>query len=188
MLAWLKDGTADWFWPAAEKAGLPVMFLAFGMLNQFDPIAQRHPGAAADHRPHGRQHRRSRRRGGWRTTIGQAVALAKYPNVSIKMSNLAEFVAGALSLQGPDPAPEARVRRLRAAALPLGNRRDERINTAGVGASASPISPRRSTSCRRATRTGCWVARSCRSSNGPKFAHSGSKKSLTSLPTAAFAC
>src|SRR5712691_9048523 len=27
---WLSDGTADWFWPAAEKAGLPVMFLAPG--------------------------------------------------------------------------------------------------------------------------------------------------------------
>jgi predicted TIM-barrel fold metal-dependent hydrolase len=27
MSGWLKDGTADWFWPAAEKAALPVMFL-----------------------------------------------------------------------------------------------------------------------------------------------------------------
>src|SRR4051794_14115166 len=27
---WLEDGTADWFWPAAEKAELPVMFLAPG--------------------------------------------------------------------------------------------------------------------------------------------------------------
>src|SRR5262249_29846416 len=26
-LKWLSDGTADWFWPAAEKNGLPVMFL-----------------------------------------------------------------------------------------------------------------------------------------------------------------
>ena len=105
--------------------------------------------------------------------IGHAVALAKYPNVSVKLSNLPEFVAGALSLQGPDPAPEARVRRLRAAALPLGNRRDQRAAPRELDASASPISPRRSTSCRRATRTGCWAARSCRSSNGPKFAHFG---------------
>src|SRR5438128_5649006 len=27
-IGWLKDGTADWFWPAAEKAGIPVMFQA----------------------------------------------------------------------------------------------------------------------------------------------------------------
>src|ERR1041385_1532900 len=32
---WLTDGTADWFWPEAEKAGLPVMFLAPGSGAQF---------------------------------------------------------------------------------------------------------------------------------------------------------
>src|SRR5947209_10881519 len=29
-IPWLTDGTADWFWPAAEKAGLPVMCFAPG--------------------------------------------------------------------------------------------------------------------------------------------------------------
>ncbi len=43
-IAWLSDGTADWLWPAAEKAGLPVMFLAFGNVSKFAPIAERHPG------------------------------------------------------------------------------------------------------------------------------------------------
>ena len=43
MIGWLTDGTADWFWPAAEKAGLPVMFLAFGLVPTFAPIAERHP-------------------------------------------------------------------------------------------------------------------------------------------------
>jgi predicted TIM-barrel fold metal-dependent hydrolase len=38
---WLTNGTADWFWPAAEKAGLPVMFLAPGNLPAFAKIAQR---------------------------------------------------------------------------------------------------------------------------------------------------
>src|SRR3954453_21109468 len=42
-LAWLSDGTADWFWPAAEKAGLPVMFLAVGAVPRFARIADRHP-------------------------------------------------------------------------------------------------------------------------------------------------
>src|ERR1041384_322306 len=41
--AWLKDGTADWFWPEAEKAGLPVMFLAPGQTAGFAAIAERHP-------------------------------------------------------------------------------------------------------------------------------------------------
>src|SRR5262249_56775675 len=40
--AWLTDGTADWFWPAAEKAGIPVMFLATGQTHQFARIAERH--------------------------------------------------------------------------------------------------------------------------------------------------
>src|SRR5712691_8675489 len=42
--AWLTNGTADWFWPAAEKAGLPVMFLTTGQTHLFDRIAERHPG------------------------------------------------------------------------------------------------------------------------------------------------
>src|SRR2546421_5090859 len=29
-IPWLRDGTANWFWPAAEKAGLPVMYYAPG--------------------------------------------------------------------------------------------------------------------------------------------------------------
>src|ERR1700680_243157 len=40
---WLSDGTADWFWPAAEKAGLAVMFLAVGEVPRFARIAERHP-------------------------------------------------------------------------------------------------------------------------------------------------
>src|SRR5262245_30306148 len=41
---WLADGTADWFWPAAEKAGLPVMCLTAGHGPAFMRIAERHPG------------------------------------------------------------------------------------------------------------------------------------------------
>ena len=44
LAKWLTDGTADWFWPAAEKAGLPVMFLAPGNGPAFLRIAERHPG------------------------------------------------------------------------------------------------------------------------------------------------
>ena len=86
-LKWLSDGTADWFWPAAEKAGLPVMFLAFGEVPRFAPIAQRHPGLhlIIDHMGVNTAIAKEGRMG---EQIGHAVALAKYPNVSIKMSNL----------------------------------------------------------------------------------------------------
>jgi predicted TIM-barrel fold metal-dependent hydrolase len=86
-IAWLSDGTADWFWPAAEKAGLPVMFLAFGNVSRFAPIAERHPGLQLiiDHMG---VNTAIAKEGRMPEAIGQAVALAKFPNVSIKMSNL----------------------------------------------------------------------------------------------------
>ena len=40
---WLTDGTADWLWPEAEKAGVPIMLLPPGQLDAVDRIAQRHP-------------------------------------------------------------------------------------------------------------------------------------------------
>jgi len=87
MIGWLKDGTADWFWPAAEKAGLPVMFLAFGLVPMFGPIAERHPGLTLiiDHMG---SNVGIAKGGRVPEVIGHAVAIAKYPNVSIKMSNL----------------------------------------------------------------------------------------------------
>ena len=85
--AWLDDGTANWFWPAAEKAGLPFMFLAFGNVHKFGPIAQRHPGLTLiiDHMG---VNTAIAKEGKLAEKIGDAVALSKYPNVSIKMSNL----------------------------------------------------------------------------------------------------
>jgi len=86
-VAWLSDGTADWFWPAAEKAGLPVMFLAFGNVDKFGPIAARHPGLPLiiDHMG---VNLAIAKEGRTAEVIGHAVAIAKYPNVSVKMSNL----------------------------------------------------------------------------------------------------
>jgi len=87
-LKWLSDGTTNWFWPAAEKAGLPVMFLAFGNVHLFDPIAKSHPGLPLiiDHM--GVNPPIAQDPGRMAKAIGDAVALAQYPNVSIKMSNL----------------------------------------------------------------------------------------------------
>src|SRR5262249_9694035 len=39
----LEGGTADWFWPAAEKAGLPVMFRSRGTAPRLPPLADRPP-------------------------------------------------------------------------------------------------------------------------------------------------
>src|SRR5271165_55866 len=42
-IPWLTDGTSNWFWAAAEKAGLPVMVFAPGQTALFGPIAERYP-------------------------------------------------------------------------------------------------------------------------------------------------
>ncbi len=83
---WLTDGTADWLWTAAEKAGLPVMIYVPGSLPLVDGIAARHPGLrlVIDHLA---------------LVIGQKddaafadlphlLALAKRPNVAVKASAL----------------------------------------------------------------------------------------------------
>jgi predicted TIM-barrel fold metal-dependent hydrolase len=83
---WLTDGTADWFWPAAERAGIPVMFLTNGQTSLFGPIAERHPRLALiiDHMGVASAALRTR---GLPALIGESAALARYPNVSVKLSS-----------------------------------------------------------------------------------------------------
>jgi predicted TIM-barrel fold metal-dependent hydrolase len=87
-LAWLADGTADWFWPAAEKAGLPVMFLAVGAVARFAGIAERHPQLTliVDHMGLHSSSRGNRVTESPAAAVDQALALARYPNVSVKLS------------------------------------------------------------------------------------------------------
>ena len=94
--AWLTDGTADWFWPAAEKARLPVMFLTSGQTPLFARIAERHPeltlildhmGVGAGLRPRS-DSSRPPKTNMVAEAIAQAAALAKYANVSVKLSSV----------------------------------------------------------------------------------------------------
>jgi len=97
----LSDGAAEWFWPAAEKAGLPVMFLAVGQAAYFGRVAERHPGLPliVDHMglslsvP-------AVREGKFGASIADTASLAKYPNVSVKLSAAPNY-----SLQ-PYPFPD----------------------------------------------------------------------------------
>jgi len=83
---WLTDGTADWFWPMAEEARLPVMFLTIDQTPLFGAIAARHPqlplivdhmGVSSD----------ALKDGSMATRVAETAALAKYPNVSVKLSS-----------------------------------------------------------------------------------------------------
>ncbi len=88
--AWLADGTADWFWPAAEAAGIPVMFLTTGQTHRFARIAERHPELVLiiDHMGISSQ---TVRNNAVPAAIEQSVALARYPNVSVKLSAAPHF-------------------------------------------------------------------------------------------------
>jgi predicted TIM-barrel fold metal-dependent hydrolase len=87
---WLTDGTADWFWPQAAKAGIPVMFLTTGQLPLFGPIAERNPQLILiiDHMGVSSDAMKSNM---MPATIAEAAALAKYPNVSVKLSSVPLF-------------------------------------------------------------------------------------------------
>jgi L-fuconolactonase len=84
-IPWLTDGTADRFWPAAEKAGLPVMCFAPGRTAMLGPVAEKHPQLTLilDHMG---VTAAMMREGKLDEGIGHTVALAKYPNVSVKVS------------------------------------------------------------------------------------------------------
>ena len=73
---WTTDGTMDWVWPAAEKAGMPVALMAASYLPQVAQIAERHPGLKLiiDHLRPGRAAARTTR-----PRTSGLLALAKFP-------------------------------------------------------------------------------------------------------------
>ncbi len=89
---WPIDGTMDWLWPAAERAGLPVALFAYDFLPVIGQIAKRHPGLRLliDHLGG---------RGGTGTTKDAAalahlldlLALAQYPNVAVKATGVPSY-------------------------------------------------------------------------------------------------
>src|SRR5262245_28631072 len=82
---WLTDGTADWFWPAAEKARIPVMFLTENHTALFGRIAERHPRLTliVDHMGVSQEAMRHKPMA---AMIAETAALARHPNVSVKLS------------------------------------------------------------------------------------------------------
>jgi len=83
---WLTDGTADWLWPAVERAGIPLMMSVSGRLPAVDGIAERHPGLklVIDHLGI-----RSGAKGEEAFAgLPQLCTLARRPNVAVKASAL----------------------------------------------------------------------------------------------------
>jgi predicted TIM-barrel fold metal-dependent hydrolase len=82
---WLKDGTLDWLWAAAEDAGVPIAALATDSLTELGRIAERHPGLrlTIDHLG-GRGGTTTLKDAAAMTHIPELLALAKFPNVAVK--------------------------------------------------------------------------------------------------------
>jgi predicted TIM-barrel fold metal-dependent hydrolase len=85
---WLTDGTMDWLWPAAERAGLPVALIGANFLQVVGRIAEGYPGLKLiiDHfgRPDA----------AW-TNLPDVVALAKFRNVALKATGAPSYSAQA---------------------------------------------------------------------------------------------
>ena len=87
---WLEDGTADWFWDAAERYGVPVMAFAPHAVAKLGAIAERHPGLRliADHLGLS-----SALRGKLLdAAVDNVIKLARLPNVAVKVSALPCYV------------------------------------------------------------------------------------------------
>lgn len=86
---WLTDGTVDWLWPAAERAGLPVGLAAGNFLPVVGQVAERHPQLKLiiDHlgRASGSKDAEAF------ANLAELLALAKYPNVAVKASGAPSY-------------------------------------------------------------------------------------------------
>src|SRR5713101_5948729 len=67
---WPTDGTIDWVWPAAERAGIPIALAAANFLPVVGQVAEHHPRLRL---------------------IIDLLGLAKYPNVAIKATGAPSY-------------------------------------------------------------------------------------------------
>src|SRR5262249_49772745 len=83
--SWIRDGTADWFWPMADKLDIPVMMNAPTVHKDIAGVAERFPRLRLiiDHM--GRQKKMKDDKLG--QGIAPTIGLAKYPNVFVKLTS-----------------------------------------------------------------------------------------------------
>jgi predicted TIM-barrel fold metal-dependent hydrolase len=84
----LTSRQADWFWSAAQKAAIPICFLASGLNSLVGNVAERFPELTliADHMGISSAFMKSNP--DWREEVKVVANLAKYPNISVKVSSI----------------------------------------------------------------------------------------------------
>jgi len=82
---WMRDGTADWFWPAAEQCGIPVMVFAPDWPAELRAIAINHPRLKliVDHMGLRREQDADAA-----AAIERTMGLADCPNVFVKVTSV----------------------------------------------------------------------------------------------------
>lgn len=93
---WVEDGTLDWLWAEAERAGVPLSLLATDSLAPLARIAERFPDLrlTIDHLG-GRGGMTTLKDDAAMTHIPELLALAKFPNVAVKATGLPGYSTGA---------------------------------------------------------------------------------------------
>ena len=86
----LQAGLGEQCWPAAERAGVPIMLLAPDAMPLFAKVAERHPQLTliVDHMGISSEAMHAGRTG---DLVAETASLAKYPNVSVKLSSIPLF-------------------------------------------------------------------------------------------------
>jgi L-fuconolactonase len=104
--SWLDDGTADWFWAAAEKYDIPVMVFAPFAVEKIGKIAERHSGlrVIVDHMGLNVQWKGKNLAPG----VDVLLRFARFKNVAVKASCLPCYVDEAY----PFPTLHPQIRRV----------------------------------------------------------------------------
>ena len=99
--SWPGDGTMDWLWPAAERAGLPVALLAGEFLPLVGEIAGRHPGLRliVDHMAAVRNCKGAAAF----EHLPELVALARHPNIAVKATGGPSYAEDAYPFRSLHP-------------------------------------------------------------------------------------
>jgi predicted TIM-barrel fold metal-dependent hydrolase len=103
---WLEDGTADWFWDAAERYDVPVMAFAPQAVEKLGAVAERHPGLRLiiDHMGLNSE-LRGKPLG---PAVDQLLKFSHLSNVAVKVSSLPSYVADSY----PFPSLHPHIRRV----------------------------------------------------------------------------
>jgi predicted TIM-barrel fold metal-dependent hydrolase len=86
---WLTDGSMDWLWPAAERAGLPIAMLVPTHLPRIGEIAAKHPGLRLliDHLGRKRHSQDDQSF----ANVDELLGLAKHSNVAVKATGAPSY-------------------------------------------------------------------------------------------------